>query len=88
MKILNSWFGFLFCLFFLGDGSDDLQNSSSTDQNTGFLSGVDLYADYPAELSHLTLFKLLFIVLISGSFTSMLLFVFIYFCLYWRTKLP
>ncbi|XBJ25855.1 hypothetical protein VPH35_003410 [Triticum aestivum] len=30
--------------------------SSSTDQITGFLSRVDLYADYPAELSHLISF--------------------------------
>lgn len=39
--------------------------SSSTDQITGFLSGVDLYADYPAEPSHLIpyIFNLRFIVL-------------------------
>ncbi|XBJ11827.1 hypothetical protein VPH35_016462 [Triticum aestivum] len=38
--------------------------SSSTDQITGLLSGVDLYADYPAEPSHLIpfIFNLPFVV--------------------------
>lgn len=48
--------------------------SSSTDQITGFLSGVDMYADYPAEPSHLPLdfFGLPFLVLL---FLCLILFV-------------